>query len=914
MPSYFSPLNTAYLEKLAEQYQKNPKDLDESWRYFFEGMNYGGNGIGAVAETPSLDLEFEVKVLELIQSYRQLGFLIADVNPLQRGIKKHPLLKLDKFGLSEADLDRECEVGHRLGLGRATLRKIIQTLTGFYLSPVSVEYGHIDDPPSRLWIQKAMESDFFRTPLPQEAKRKTLNKLIEAEVFETFLHKRFVGQKRFSVEGCDVLIPMLVYLIDHAAELGADEIIFGMAHRGRLNLLANIFQKDLKRMLGEFSGHLDANVGDGDVKYHMGFSQGIQSSQRKKVHLSLMPNPSHLEAVCPVLMGVARSKQKLKGDQNHQRTLPVLLHGDASFAGQGVIYEILNMSDLPGYTVGGTIHIIVNNQIGFTTNPQEGRSTPQATDVATMMEFPIFHVNADEPEAALRCISLALDFRYKFKKDVLIDVIGYRRYGHNEADEPSFTQPLLYKVIHEHPRVRDIYQQKLIDEGAIASEEAEKMVAGYTERLEHALQEANQRKISPMMDAFGDKWKGLQKPSETALFEKFPTAVKLEKLKEVGLKLTEIPTDFHLHPKIEKVLEQRKEILMNEGNVDWSFAEALAFSTLLAEGHRVRLSGQDTERGTFSQRHSVYHDTETGKKLNPYNHLINGQGDFEVFNTLLSEYAALGFEFGQSIAHPDKLVLWEAQFGDFINGAQIIVDQFLVSSAFKWNRFSGLVLLLPHGYEGQGPEHSSAHLGRFLKGCAQNNIQVCNLTTPVQYFHVLRRQILRKFRIPLVIMTPKSLLRHPKAVSPLKDFQDHTFQELLDDKSIPKKNEVRRVVFCSGKLFYELEEGRKKSKDKDAVKKIAIVRVEQFYPFPEDQYQKILASYPHATEVVWCQEGPQNMEGYGFMLHHIPPHLKKSQKFIYAGRKPQASPADSYLHLHQQEQKRIVSDALGGAS
>jgi 2-oxoglutarate dehydrogenase E1 component len=799
-------------------------------------------------------------------------------------------------------------------LGRATLGKIIQTLTEFYLSPVSVEHGHIDDPPSRLWIQKAMESDFFRTPLPQEAKLKTLNKLIEAEVFETFLHKRFVGQKRFSVEGCDVLIPMLDYLIEYAAQMGADEIIFGMAHRGRLNVLANIFQKDLKRMLGEFSGLLDANVGDGDVKYHMGFSQGIQTSQGKKVHLSLMPNPSHLEAICPVLMGVARSKQKLKGDENHQRTLPVLLHGDASFTGQGVIYEVLNMSDLPGYTVGGTIHIIVNNQIGFTTNPQETRSTPQATDVATMMEFPIFHVNADEPEAALRCISLALDFRYKFKKDVVIDVIGYRRYGHNEADEPTFTQPLLYKVIHEHPRVRDIYQQKLIDEGSVQPEVPEKMVTTYTERLDQALQEAKLRKISPMMDAFGDKWKGLHKPSETNLFEKIPTAVKLEKLKEVGLKLMEIPADFHLHPKIEKVLEQRKEILTKEDNVDWSFAEALAFSTLLSEGHRVRLSGQDTERGTFSQRHSVYHDTQTGQKFNPYNHLAKKQVDFEVINSLLSEYGALGFEFGQSIAHPDKLVLWEAQFGDFINGAQIIVDQFLVSSAFKWNRFSGLVLLLPHGYEGQGPEHSSAHLGRFLKACAQNNIQVCNLTTPVQYFHVLRRQILRKFRIPLVIMTPKSLLRHPKAVSPLKDFQDQTFHELLDDDSVPNKNEVGRIIFCSGKLFYELEEGKKKSKDKEAIKKIAIVRVEQFYPFPEDQYRKILASYPHATEVVWCQEGPQNMEGYGFMLHFMPPHLNKSQKFIYAGRMPQASPADSYLHLHQQEQKRIVSDALGGIS
>lgn len=915
MPNFLNPINTAYLETLARQYQTDPKQLDSSWRYFFEGMQWAavtpGNGHGPFKKNVTLDLEFEVKVLDLIHAYRQLGFLIADVHPLQRGEKKHPLLRLDQFGLSQKDLERRSEVGQMIGLKGTALKNIISHLSQFYLSPVSVEYGHIDDPRCRQWIQTRMESNFLRSPLSQGIKLRTLDKLIEAECFETFLHKRFVGQKRFSVEGCDVLIPMLDYLIDHATTLGADEIIFGMAHRGRLNVLANIFKKDLKRMLGEFSGHLDANVGDGDVKYHMGFSQDRQSTQGHKVHLSLMANPSHLEAICPVLVGVARAKQKLKGDLRRNRTLPVLLHGDAAFAGQGVIYETLNLSDLAGYTVGGTVHIIVNNQVGFTTNPQEYRSTPQATDIATMLEFPIFHVNADEPEAALRCISLALEFRYKFKKDVLIDLIGYRRYGHNEADEPSFTQPLLYKIISDHPRVRTIYQEKLIDEGVIDEKTAEDKVQAEFDLLEQALGEAKKRKISPMMEAFGDRWKGIRKPEEKDFFKNVSTGVEISTLKKLGLKLTEVPDHFQIHPKIQKGLAQRTEILNSEGELDWSFGEALAFASLLGEGHPIRLAGQDSERGTFSQRHSVYHDLQTGEKYCPFNQLTDSQGEFEVVNSPLSEYGALGFELGQTLANPKKLVLWEAQFGDFVNGGQIIIDQFLVSSAFKWNRFSGLVLLLPHGYEGQGPEHSSGHLDRFLKACAQNNIQVCNITNPAQYFHLLRRQILRNFRIPLIIMSPKSLLRHPKAVSPLKDFYGTTFKELIDDPEAKMKSEIKRIVFCSGKIFYDLIEARSHCKEKNYLKNNAVVRVEQFYPFPKKRWTQILTSYPKAKEVVWCQEGPQNMEGYGFILQNLAPLLKKGQRLLYAGRPAQASPADSYFHLHQQVQKRIVHVALG---
>ncbi len=904
---YLNPLNTDYIEELAEQYRKDPATLDASWRYFFDGMRV--NHVSREEKAPAVDLEFELKVLELIQGYRELGYLSADINPLNRGVHTHPLLKLDKFGLTEADLGRVCEVGNMLGMGPAPLHKIIETLKAFYCGTAAVDFGHIEDPRSRLWIQKRVESHFLTRPVSDQVKRQALKKLIEAEVLETFLHKRFVGQKRFSVEGTDAIIPMLDYLIEQASLLGADEILVAMAHLGRLNVLANVFKKDLKQMMGEFSGNLDANVGDGDVKYHMGFSQKTQTSDGKQVHLSLMPNPSHLEAVNPVLMGVCRSKQKLKKDKERVRTLAVMLHGDASFAGQGVVYELLNMADLSGYTIGGSIHIIINNQIGFTTNPQEARSTPQATDLSKMMEFPIFRVNADEPEAVLRCISMALQFRYKFQRDVIIDLMGYRRYGHNEGDEPSFTQPLLYQMIEAHPRVREIYQRRLVREGEVSAEEADGWASEYLKLLEDSLAESRKAKASAAMHSFGDRWKDLHKPSDKELFKPFPTGILLPRLLEVGAKLLAIPPEFHLHPKGQKFLEDRANMLAGKRGVDWSMGEALAFATLLTEIHMVRLAGQDSERGTFSQRHAVFHDIVNGKKFNPFNHLQEEQADFEVVNSLLSEFAAMGFEFGQSLANPNKLTIWEAQFGDFVNGAQIIVDQFLTCSAFKWQRYSGLTLLLPHGWEGQGPEHSSGRLERFLQACAQNNIQVCNMTTPAQYFHVLRRQILRKFRLPLIIMSPKSLLRNPRCVSPLGDFAGH-FRELIDDAELTDADKpgVKRVVFCSGKIYYELLEAREKLKSKT----LALVRVEQFYPFPKDPWASLLAAYSKAGEIVWCQEGPQNMEGWNFIREQLTPLLPKGQNLIYIGRAPQASPADSLLSTHLREQKRIVTEAIGG--
>ena len=910
MSSYLNPLNTGYIEELAEQYKKDPEAVDPSWRYFFDGLALRqrmDQSLGAPGPVEADDLEFELKVLELIQNYRELGFLIADVNPLQRGIKSHPLLKLDKFGLNESDLDRICDVGNMLGLGRVPLREIIRTLTEYYCSPASVEYGHIEDPPSRLWIQKRIESNYLNKGLPNEVKQRCLSKLIDAEALETFLHRRFVGQKRFSVEGTDVIIPMLDYLIEQAAQLGADEILIAMAHRGRLNVLANIFGKDLKQMMGEFSGNFDANVGDGDVKYHMGFSTQAPLPDGKPMHLSLSPNPSHLEAVNSVVTGVTRSKQKLKGDKNRTRVLAVLLHGDASFTGQGSVYELLNMSDLAGYTIGGAIHIIVNNQIGFTTMPQESRSTPQATDIAKMLEFPIFHVNADVPDTALRCVSLALQFRYKFKRDVIIDVVGYRRYGHNEADEPAFTQPLMYRAIAQHPRVREIYAKKLIDQGIVTQAGVEEQLQDYHQRLDDALAESKKSKISPAMHSFGDRWNHLKKPTERDIFKKFVSGVSIEELRRIGEKIGQVPPGFILHPKIQKLVEDREAMLRGERGVDWSMGEALAFGSLLCQGRMVRLAGQDSERGTFSQRHCIFHDIENGRKYNPFNFIQEQQADFEVVNSLLSEYAAMGFEFGQSLANPMKLTMWEAQFGDFVNSAQVIVDQFISSSAAKWQRYSGLVLLLPHGYEGQGPEHSSARLERFLQACAQNNTQVCNMTTPAQYFHVLRRQVLRDFRIPLIIMSPKSLLRHPLAVSDIKEFQDGHFQEVIDDSDPSLKDKAERVLLCSGKIYYELLEGRQKAKNPN----IPILRVEQFYPFPEELYKKLLSSYPRAKEITWVQEGPRNMEGWSFMKEHLAPLLGKDQTLVYVGRAAQASPADSYMHLHLREQKRIVATALG---
>lgn len=907
--SYLNPLNAAYINELEEQYQEDPKNLEETWRYFFDGFSLNGLQNQATSREAHLkDFEFEDKVMELIQAYRDLGYLIADVDPLDRGKKNHPLLSLDHFGLSEEDKDRVCQAGRVLGLGSVPLRNILKVLTTYYCSPVAVEYAHIEDPKARTWIQERVESNSLNLPLDEGKKLRLLDKLCEAEVFETFLQKRFMGQKRFSVEGCDTIIPILDFLIEESSEQGTNEVIIGMAHRGRLNVLANIFQKDLAQMLAEFSGNLDANVGDGDVKYHMGFSHNVKTSHQKEVHLSLMPNPSHLEAINSVLLGVTRSKQKLRGDLNRTQILPILIHGDAAFSGQGSIYEVLNMSELEGYTVGGSLHIILNNRIGFTTDPKDSRSTPNATDIAKMLEVPIFRINADEPQAALRCAGLALDYRNTFKRDVVMDLIGYRRYGHNEGDEPTYTQPLVYKKIKSHSRVRQIYGQRLIHNRVISEAQVDEKLDRLSQRLEKAHDISKQASYKAQMVSFGDRWKNLAPPTKDIIFKKVKTGLPIAQLKNLAEQiLQKRPDSFHLHPKISRAFEDRLKMLKSYLLVDWALAETLAYGSLLQEGFPVRLAGQDVGRGTFSHRHAVLFDSQTGEKYVPLNHLEGIKADYESVNSLLSEYAALGFEFGQSLANPNKLTIWEAQFGDFVNGAQIIIDQFISSSASKWQRYSGLVLLLPHGYEGQGPEHSSARPERFLQACAKKNMQVCNLTSPAQFFHLMRRQLHRSFRLPLVILSPKSLLRHPQMISPLSDLEQGSFQEIFDDFDLTLKDRAKRLVLCSGKIYFDLVA----AKEQENIKDVAIIRVEQYYPFPEKQLLKAIGSYSKARDLVWCQEEPKNMGAWTFMLLNLMDKLGKNQNLRYVGRSAQASPADGFSHLHKKEQKRIVKAALG---
>lgn len=900
MFSYLNPLNAEFVNDLEETYLKTPLKVEPTWRSFFDGYFLKNKETGLSEDI----LQFEIKVIELIQGYRELGYIGADVDPLDRGYKDAPLLSLKHFHLSEADLERTSHSGHLLGLGSVSLKTIISYLKEHYCSAASIEMGHIEDPKARNWILEKIESGFLFKPFSKDEKKLVFQKLAEADLFESFIHKRFIGQKRFSAEGCDSILPMLYFLVEKASSFGANEIILGMAHRGRLNVLANVFHKDINHIFAEFTGNINAEAGDGDVKYHLGFSKNVETKSGT-VHLSMLPNPSHLEAINSVLLGVTRSKQDLKADSSRKKTIPVLIHGDASFAGQGSVYEVLNMSELEGYTVGGTIHIIINNKIGFTTNPVDSRSTPNATDVAKMLEVPIFRVNADEPEAAIRCIEMALEYRNEFKRDVVIDLIGYRRYGHNEGDEPSFTQPLLYKKIQAHPNVRKIYQQKLILTKITDEQETENILETYSDTLEKAYIKAKETRVASVMASFGDRWQGLLPPVDNLLFQPVNTGISISHLTQQAQFLLSEPASFALHPKLKKNLEEKRKTFSQKKLIDWALAEHLAYSTLLSENTHIRLAGQDSKRGTFSHRHCVYFDVETGKEFVPLNHLPGSQASFEVINTLLSEFAAMGFELGQSMGNPRKLIIWEAQFGDFANGAQVIIDQFLTSSASKWQRYSGLVLYLPHGYEGQGPEHSSARLERYLQAAAKKNMQVANVTTPSQLFHLLRRQMHRQFRIPLVLMTPKSLLRHPKVVSNLDELTEvFTFLEILDDTLLANKEKVTRCVLCSGKIYYELLEEREKSK----IENVALIRIEQFYPLNKQMLFQILDSYTNSRECYWVQEEPRNMGGWTFMLQNF---WDEKRDLRYIGRPTQASPADGFHHIHQMEQKRIIKEGLG---
>jgi len=874
-----------------------------------------------MASARNAEIAKEAGIMQLINAYRVRGHLIADLDPIGQEPSYHPELDPETYGLTIWDLDREFltgSLGEAIGEGApkavATLREILETLRQTYCGKIGCEYMNIQVPEQKRWLQQRMERDSATRseannwPLPRETRIRILQSIVNGEEFEHFLHSRFVGQKRFALEGGETALAIMDELLERAAAANVHEIVIGMAHRGRLNLLANTVGKDVRQIFSEFEGEIDplSSQGSGDVKYHLGATGIRKTSSGREIVVSVSPNPSHLEAVDPVVEGIVRPKQDRLADAKRERVIPVLIHGDAAFAGQGVVAETLNLSQLDGYSTGGTIHLIINNQIGFTTLPDESRSTPYSTDVARGVQAPIFHVNGDDPEAAARVVQIAFDYRQQFKKDVVIDMFCYRRHGHNEGDDPSYTQPVLYRKIKDHPPVSVNYAEKLVREDVLTEDEVHAMRKGVAARLSaayDAVQERAERfELQELSAVAADEFGGFCPR----------TAVNHQVIERVIRGITHFPDHFHLHPKLRGFIDKRRDIVAKGGHFDWAFGEALAFGTLVLEGTAVRLSGQDSGRGTFSQRHLAFYDSEIGKRYVPMQHISPDQGRFDVVDSSLSEYAVLGFEFGYSVADPLTLVIWEAQFGDFANGAQIMIDQFISCCEQKWGQPSGLVMLLPHGFEGQGPEHSSARIERYLTLCAENNMQVCNVTTPGQYFHVLRRQMYggadrRGTRKPLILFTPKSLLRHPRAVSTLHDFTSGGFMEILGDADTADPSRISRVVFCSGKLYYDLLTAREERK----ADHVAIVRVEQLYPFAADMARDILARYPLTAEVVWAQEEPRNMGPWHFIHDQIEPLLVDSRRELrYVGRPESASPATGSGKRHQQEQAEIVNDAL----
>lgn len=910
--------NARFIETLYQQYLADPTTVSAEWREYFTRLAASGPApavtVGVVAEAPAAvaTLEQQARVLQLINAYRVRGHFEADLDPLGIAPRpKHPELDPAYYGFTRDDLGREFTVGRLFGMPALTLRGILSTLRESYCGTVGVEYMHIQDPVQRQWIQQRLEDKRYQPQLTLETKRAILIKLYAAETFEVFLHTKFVGHKRFSLEGAESLVPLLDMIIEHGALQGVEELVIGMPHRGRLNVLANTLGKSYEMIFSEFEGNVDPSLmmGTGDVKYHLGFSADYTTRSGKHVHLTLTANPSHLEAVDPVVEGRVRAKQERRGDRERSRIVPLLIHGNAAFAGQGVVAETLNLARLVGYQTGGTIHIIVNNQIGFTTNPEEGHSGAYPTDIAKAAQAPIFHVNGDDPEAVVRVGMLAVEYRQVFKNDVVIDLFCYRRHGHNEGDEPSFTQPRMYRAIKAHPHVTWIYRERLLDRGELTSEEVQTIENTFRARLQEALDTVKSNPPTVRPDMLRGAWEGFTRGDGDAEVD---TRVRRDLLEDIARRLSALPEHFTPNPKVEKLLQTRTETVLHDGPVDWGLAELLAYGTLVCEGTPVRLSGQDSERGTFSHRHAVLVDYDTGTRYIPLAHLREGQASFTVFNSPLSEYAVMGFEFGYSLDAPDTLVIWEAQFGDFANGAQIVIDQFLASSEAKWQRMSGLVLYLPHGYEGQGPEHSSARLERFLQLCAEDNLQVVNCTTPAQFFHLLRRQMKRNFRKPLVIMTPKSLLRHRLAVSTVADLAEGRFHTVLDEDAAPADTlpidpqRVSRLLLCSGKVYYDLlfERGRVRRDN------VAIVRVEQLYPFPAARLATVLSRYGGVADVVWVQEEPRNMGAWGFMHERLPALLRPGQSLRYVGRDEQASPATGSQKIHQQEQAELIGQVF----
>jgi 2-oxoglutarate decarboxylase len=859
------------------------------------------------------EVEKEARVLELINAYRVRGHLIADIDPLNAlPVQYHPELDIETYGLTIWDLDREFITGGLGGKHSATLREILDILWRAYCGKVGTEYRHIQSKEQKVWIRDRIRVEFvYPEPLDKETKNALLARLTRAEQFERFLHTKYLGQKRFSLEGCETIIPLLDQLVERAAEKGVEEITLGMAHRGRLNVLANVVGNFSERIFTAFEGsvHPDFPADEGDVKYHQGAKGERETASGKKVKITISPNPSHLEFVDPVVEGMVRARQdamELAGSKREEVidcALPVLLHGDAAFAGQGIVMETLQLAELHGYRTGGTIHIIINNQIGFTTSPEASRSSIYSTDVAKMTQLPIFHINGDDPEAAFRTLRIALDFRQEFNKDVVLDLIGFRRLGHNEGDEPSYTQPLMYARVKAHPGVRTVYAQRLLAEGSVTEEEVEGMRREAVERYErfHARAKEIVAQKAPVKELPAE---AIEEDGSDVV----ETPVSAETIRDIAHRIAVVPEGFNINPKMVSQLARRAKMGEGQAPLDWGFAELMAFGSLGLEGTRVRLSGQDSGRGTFSHRHAILYDTRTGRPWAPLSEMTarDGRSLVEVFDSSLSEQGVMGFEYGYSVEARDALVMWEAQFGDFSNGAQVIIDTFIAPGVDKWQQPSRLVLLLPHGYEGQGPEHSNARLERYLQLCAENNMQVCYPTTPAQYFHLLRRQVRQQAARPLVVMTPKSLLRLPAATSSIEELTAGGFRPVIDDAEASDRNAVRRVVVCGGKVFYDLAAARKKSGDE----KVAIARLEQFYPFPERALREVFASYPNAAQLVWAQEEPKNYGGWHFVEPRLAGLMQGCERPFYVGRAASASPATGSYAIHELEQRRLVDDAL----
>ncbi len=920
--SFFAGENAAYIEELYELYLEDPQRVDENWRQIFdqlptlsstsieqshrpviEAIKASVNKTRARIVAGSSSNPKQFKVLQLIEAFRLRGHQEAKLDPLGLWNREAiPELSLVYYDLGDADLTSAFYVGSYAGIeAEMPLGELYQSLRKTYCDSIGAEYMHITSTQQKQWIQERLESAQGRSLFDISTKKRILENLIAAEGLEKYLGAKFPGAKRFSLEGGDALIPMIKELVRSAGSQGSQEVVVGMAHRGRLNMLVNVLGKRPLDLFDEFAGKLSEDSRTGDVKYHMGFSSDF-ATPGGNIHLVLAFNPSHLEIVNPVVIGSVRARQDLRHDVKQSKVLPITIHGDSAVAGQGVVAETFNMSQTRGYGVGGTVRIVVNNQVGFTTsNPQDTRSTEYCTDIAKMVQAPIFHVNGDDPQAVIFVTQLAIDFRNQFKRDVIIDLVCYRRHGHNEADEPSATQPQMYKVIKKHPTPRKIYADQLIQEGVVSEADVKQMMDQYRDALDHGecVVEEWRKMDMHIVDwtpYLGHDWD-----------IPYDSRASLDKLVQLGNQCCKYPQSFTLQRQVAKAYEDRRLMMRNEKLLDWGCAETLAYASLLSSGFNVRITGQDAGRGTFFHRHAVLHHQDQYEQYIPLKNLDVQQGRFEVYDSVLSEEAVLAFEYGYATTEPTGLVIWEAQFGDFANGAQVVIDQFLSSGEQKWGRMCGLTLLLPHGYEGQGPEHSSARLERFMQLCAQHNMQVCTPTTPAQIFHLLRRQVLRPMRRPLVVMSPKSLLRHPQAVSTLDQLAHGSFQNALDDPDAPSPAQVKRIVLCSGKVFYDLLEARREHGKEDT----AIIRIEQLYPFPEKEVADILNQYKQAQEFVWCQEEPKNQGSWYCSLHHFKAVIPHGKHIDYAGREASASPAVGYLSLHNRQQKALVAEALG---